>query len=88
VLVGVETHVCILHTVLDLLADDYRVYLPTDALGSRAPLDHDTALRRLEKLGAILTTSETVAFEWLSGAQHPRFKEISALIQTRMREMS
>ena len=73
--------------MLDLLADNYHVYLPVDALGSRYPIDHETALRRLESAGAILTTCETVVFEWLGGADHPRFKGVSALIQQRMQEM-
>src|SRR5262249_42154216 len=58
VLAGIETHVCVLHTALDLLALDFRVYLPVDALGARYAVDHDTALRRLEQAGAVLTTAE------------------------------
>jgi nicotinamidase-related amidase len=87
VLAGIEAHVCVLQTALDLLAQDFRVYLPTDAVASRFPLDHDMALRRLERAGAILTTTETVVFEWTGGAQHPRFKEVSRLVQERMKSM-
>src|SRR5262245_20162391 len=76
VLAGIETHVCVLHTALDLLALDFRVYVAVDAVGSRSALDHDLALRRLEQAGAVLTTSETCVFEWVGGANHPRFKEI------------
>src|SRR5262249_33801953 len=71
VVVGIETHVCILNPALDLLAAAFRVYLPVDAVGSRFPIDHDTALARLAAAGAILVTSETVLFEWLRGADHP-----------------
>ncbi|MEI7684742.1 MAG: hydrolase [Planctomycetota bacterium] len=84
VLTGIETHVCILNTALDLLAESFWVYLPVDAVGSRFAIDHETALRRLEGAGCILTTTETIAFEWLGGANHPKFKETSQLIQTRM----
>ena len=58
VVTGIEAHVCVLHTALDLLALDFRVYIPVDAVASRYRLDQDMALRRFEKAGAILTTSE------------------------------
>jgi nicotinamidase-related amidase len=87
-LAGIETHVCVLNTALDLLAQDFRVYLAIDAVGSRYTVDHDVALRRLEKAGAILTTSEGALFEWVGGSSHPKFKQISALVQERMKAMS
>lgn len=85
VLCGIETHVCVLHTALDLLALDFRVYVVVDAVGSRYRIDHDVALRRLERAGAILTSSEMCVFEWIGGAGHPQFKAISQLIQQRMK---
>jgi nicotinamidase-related amidase len=87
VLAGIETHVCVLHTALDLLALDFRVYVAADAVGSRYPQDHAVALRRMEQAGAILTTSETCVFEWVGGAGHPRFREVSRLVQERMKEL-
>jgi nicotinamidase-related amidase len=87
VLAGIESHVCVLHTALDLLSSNYRVYIPVDAVASRYPVDHELALRRLEQLGAILTTSETCAFEWIGGADHPEFKKISQLVQERMKAL-
>jgi nicotinamidase-related amidase len=84
VLAGMETHVCVLQTALDLLAAGYRVFLPADALQSRSAVDHDAALRRLERAGAVLTTAETTVFEWTGSAGHPRFKEISRLVKDRM----
>jgi nicotinamidase-related amidase len=85
VLCGIETHVCVLHSALDLLALDFRVYIAVDAVGSRYRIDHKVALRRLEQAGAILTTSEMCVFEWIGGAGHPQFKAISRLIQERMK---
>jgi nicotinamidase-related amidase len=85
VLCGMETHVCVLHTALDLLALDFRVYIAVDAVASRSRLDHEIALRRLEKAGAILTTSEMCVFEWIGSAGHPQFKAVSQLIQERMK---
>ena len=61
--------------------------LAVDALASRYAVDRETALRRLEKAGAILTTVETCAFEWMGGSNHPQFKAVSALVQERMRRL-
>jgi nicotinamidase-related amidase len=83
-LAGIEAHVCVLQTALDLLAADFRVYIAADACASRFPVDREVALRRLEKAGAILTTAETAAFEWLGGSTHPQFKQVSALVRGRM----
>jgi nicotinamidase-related amidase len=85
VVAGIESHVCVLQTALDLLAANYRVYIPADAVASRYAVDHEFALRRLEQAGAILTTSETCVFEWIGGADHPEFKKISLLVQERMK---
>ncbi len=87
VVAGIESHVCVLQTALDLLALDFRVYLPVDAISCRYVIDHDVAMRRLEKAGAVLTTSEGVAFECAGTAAHPAFKNISALVQERMKSM-
>src|SRR5262245_21111313 len=83
VLAGLETHVCVLNTALDLLALDFRVFIAVDAVAARYRVDHDTALRRLEQAGAVPTTSEGCVFEWVGGAGHPRFKEVSRLVQER-----
>ncbi len=78
---GLETHVCIQQTVLDLLADGWRVYVPVDAVGSRFDLDHQTALRRMESSGAVLTTTEAALFEWCQAAGTPEFKQISRIVR-------
>ncbi len=88
VLTGIETHVCVLNTALDLLANGFRVYLAADALRSRFDIDHKYALKRLAQAGAILTTVETCVFEWIGGAAHPQFKAISKLVQERMASMT
>ena len=85
VLAGIESHVCVLQTALDLLAQDFRVFVAIDAVGSRYGIDHEFALHRMEQAGAVLTTSETCVFEWIGGADHPKFKQISLLVQERMK---
>lgn len=79
--VGIETHVCVQQTVLDLLADGYRTFVAVDAVGARQALDHETALRRMDSAGATLTTVESALFEWCEAAGTPEFKQISALIR-------
>jgi nicotinamidase-related amidase len=88
VLAGLETHVCVLNTALDLLALDFHVYIAIDAVAARSRVDHDVALGRLEQAGVVLTTSEGCVFEWVGGAGHPRFKDISRLVQQRMQALS
>lgn len=79
--VGIETHVCVQQTVLDLLAAGFRVWVAVDAVASRFPLDRDTALRRMESSGATLTTTEAALFEWCEVAGTPEFKIISQLVR-------
>jgi len=82
-LAGIETHVCVQQTALDLLAQGFQVYVAIDAVGSRFAIDRETALRRMERLGATLVTSETAVFEWVGGAHSPHFKDISRLVKER-----
>lgn len=78
---GMETHVCILQTALDLKAAGYLPVVVTDCVSSRSPADKETALRRLASEGAILTGSESLLFELLRTSESPRFKEISNLVK-------
>ncbi len=78
--VGIETHVCVQQTVLDLLAERMELFVAVDAVGARGTIDHETALRRMESAGATLTTTESALFEWCEDAKDARFKSISALI--------
>lgn len=78
---GIEAHVCVQQTVLDLLAAGYRVYIPVDAVGSRYQVDYETGLRRMESAGATLTTTESALFEWCQVSGTPTFKKISALVR-------
>ncbi|KAF8821938.1 putative Isochorismatase domain-containing protein 1 [Cardiosporidium cionae] len=93
-LFGIETHVCIQQTALDLLENNFDVHLLVDGTSSQSifefllaltllcrPLDRSVAIRRLESSGALLTTSETVLFELLGHSKHTHFKEISKLLR-------
>lgn len=81
VVVGLETHVCVLQTALDLIAAGYDVYVVVDAVGARFDIDHQTALRRLESAGVTLITAESVLFEWCERAGTPEFKQISSIVR-------
>lgn len=78
---GIEAHVCVQQTVLDLLAAGYKVYVPVDAVGSRYAIDYETGLKRMETSGATLTTTESALFEWCQVSGTPEFKKISALVR-------
>ncbi len=80
ILLGIEAHVCIQQSALDLLAIGYDVVVPVDAVRSRNQLDYETALRRLENSGATLTTTESLLFEWCATAEDPNFKTISKIV--------
>ena len=79
-LVGIEAHVCLLQTALGLLRRSREVFLAVDATGSQRRSDAQTAIRRLERAGAVATTVESTAFELLGSADEPRFREAIALI--------
>jgi len=81
VLAGCEAHVCLLQTGLGLIEAGRRLYVVEDAVGSRRAADRAAALRRLASHGAEIVTAEMVLFEWLERADHPRFREIMALVK-------
>ncbi|MEO8655088.1 MAG: isochorismatase family protein [Ramlibacter sp.] len=81
VMAGCETHVCFLQTALDLLDEEFEVWVVTDACGSRTERNRDAAFDRLAGAGAELVTTEMVAFEWLRTADHPLFRDVLSLIK-------
>jgi nicotinamidase-related amidase len=81
IVAGCEAHICVLQTVLDLLARGHRVAVAADAVGSRDPADRSAALDRARQHGAEIVTSEMVLFEWLRDSQHPRFREVQKLLK-------
>jgi len=81
VVAGCETHVCVLQTVLGLIAAGRWVYLVRDAVGSRRAESKETALQRMARHGAEIVTTEMVVFEWLGTAKDPRLHDAIALIK-------
>jgi nicotinamidase-related amidase len=81
VLMGCETHVCLMQTALKLIDEGYDVSIVVDGVGSRRALDKQIALERLKAAGARLITAEMLGFEWLKTAKNPAFKEVLALLK-------
>lgn len=81
VIAGCEAHVCLLQTALELIEQEFEVWVVTDACSSRTERNRDAAFDRLAGAGAELVTTEMVGFEWLRTAEHPGFKELQALIR-------
>lgn len=81
VIAGCEAHVCLLQTALDLLEDEFEVWVVTDACSSRTERNRDAAFDRLAGAGAELVTTEMVAFEWLRTCEHSDFKAMLSLVK-------
>ena len=81
VLCGIESHICVQQTAIDLMNKGFNIFIAIDAIGSRKSIDNYTAIRRLETSGAIATTCESIIFEWCITADRKEFKAISKLIR-------
>ncbi|PGH08980.1 hypothetical protein GX51_01037 [Blastomyces parvus] len=81
IIVGIESHICVTQTTLDLLALGHRVYVVADGVSSVNPEERVVALARLRDAGAIVTTSESLLFEILGDAKHAVFRQISGLVK-------
>jgi nicotinamidase-related amidase len=81
ILIGIETHVCVLQTALDLIEAGYSVFLVEDCVSSRSGNDRKYAIMRMVNSGVTITTYESVLFELLKGAREPGFKDVSSLVK-------
>jgi nicotinamidase-related amidase len=81
IIFGIETHICVLQTALDLLNNGYEVFVVEDCCGSRKNKNKECALKRLLHAGAQIVTTEMVIFEWLKSSKHTSFKEVQAFIK-------
>ncbi|CAM2724997.1 unnamed protein product [Rotaria socialis] len=82
IICGIEAHVCVLQTTIDLLSQGYRVYVVVDAVSSRSLTDRIYAFDHLRQAGAFLTTFESIVLQLAQDANHPNFKQIQQLIKT------
>jgi nicotinamidase-related amidase len=81
VVCGIEAHVCVQQTVLDLIENGFQVNLVADAISSRKEIDYKIALQRMQQSGAEVTTAESVLFELLNVCGTPQFKEVSKIVK-------
>lgn len=78
---GMESHVCVLQSAFDLLAENLEVYVVEDAVCSRRLENYQNALDRLRGAGVSVVSAESVLFEWLADSRHEHFKAISAMLR-------
>jgi len=83
VLTGIETHICVQQTALDLISRGHSVLLATDATGSRHAADYLPAVERMRGEGVAITTCDAIAFEWCEIAGSDQFKALSRLVKAR-----
>ena len=81
VVAGIEAHVCVMQTVLGLLAEGDEVHVAWDAVSGRGEAYVHHALERMRQAGAVITNHESVGFEWMRDKKHPRFREMSELFK-------
>jgi nicotinamidase-related amidase len=77
VMAGIETHVCVLQTAMELNSSGFDVFVVVDAVSSRHEVDHKYGLKRMKQAGIFLVTAEMVFFEWVGQAGTPEFKSLS-----------
>ncbi len=78
---GIEAHVCVTQTAIDLESQGFEAFVVADAVGSRSKLSRKLALTRLQKSGVDIVDSEMVLFEWMERAGTPEFKQLQALVK-------
>lgn len=81
VIAGMEAHVCVLQTAIELTAEHFQVYVVADATCSREAANHQNTMHRLRQAGIVVTNTESVLFEWLRDSRHEHFKPVSALLR-------
>jgi len=81
VVCGIESHVCVQQTVLDLIENGIQVNLAADAVSSRKDIDYKTALDRMRNHGTEVTTTESILFELLNVCGTPEFKAVSKIVK-------
>lgn len=81
VVCGIESHICVCQTAVDLFALEYEVFLAADAISARSQDAHEIAMRRVSDNGGWITHSESCVYEWMRSADHPQFREVLGLVK-------
>eukprot|EP00977_Amphora_coffeiformis_P010405 scaffold2433_cov159-Amphora_coffeaeformis.AAC.2 len=85
IVIGIETHVCVQQTCLDLLEQGKDVHIIVDGVSSQQAIDRQVALQRMQAAGAYLTTAQSAAYMLMQSAEHPKFKDVSKLTVAHMK---
>lgn len=81
VLTGIECHICVYQTALDLMSNGYNVHLVADAVSSRTPQNRDVGVSAIKSAGAQITSTEMVLFELLRTAANPKARDIFKIVK-------
>ena len=81
IIMGLEAHVCVLQTAIELLDNDYQVFVVIDGICSRHRENYEASLYRMRQSGIITCNAESVLFEWLRDSKHEHFKTLSKLVR-------
>jgi nicotinamidase-related amidase len=81
ILVGIETHICVTLTALDLANNGYKVFVCPDAVSSRTNEMHKLGMERMRDSGIVPSHTESLVYEWMGTADHPKFKEVLELVK-------
>ena len=81
IIAGIETHICVEQTVLDLIDEGFSVFVAADAVDSRNLRNRDVSIERMAAAGAVITSTESILYDLLGGAKAPEFKAISKLVK-------
>lgn len=81
ILAGMEAHICVIQSAIELQQMGYQVFVAEDAVCSRKLENYQNALSRLQHAGVVVTSTESIIFEWLRDSRHPQFKAIAPLIR-------
>ena len=81
IIVGIEAHVCVLQTAIQLIDEGYQVFVAGDGICSRHRENYEASLKRMSNANIVICNTESILFEWLRDANHEHFKELSRLVQ-------
>jgi nicotinamidase-related amidase len=81
VLCGIESHICVAQTALHMMEEEYDIALAADAISARTPAMHEIGISRLRDAGAMVSHTESCAYEWMHSAENPAFRDVLALVK-------
>ncbi|WP_436716725.1 isochorismatase family protein [Roseiconus lacunae] len=82
---GIETHICVLQTVMDLLQESLQPVIVAEAVAAYGGWEHELAIDQMKALGVTITSAESIIYQWLGTAGHPQFKAISKIVKSYFR---